>query len=42
MFRWGVPAVLALNVVTFTVLVVRTSRFLWRLDYEANVDNAPR
>ena len=41
-FSWGVPAVLALNVVTFTVLVVRTSRSLWRVDYEANVDNAPR
>ena len=36
----GVPVVLALNVVTFTVLVVCSSRALWRVDYEANVDDA--
>lgn len=41
-FSWGVPVVLALNVVTFTVLVARTSRSLWRIDYETNVDDAPR
>jgi len=41
-FSWGVPVVLALNLVAFAVLAVQTSDQLWRLDYEANVDNAVR
>jgi phosphatidylglycerophosphate synthase len=41
-FSWGVPVVLAVNVVAFVILTVQTSRALWQLDYEANVDNAPR
>ncbi len=41
-FSWGVPVVLALNVAALVVLAAQTSRNLWRLDYEANVDDAPR
>jgi phosphatidylglycerophosphate synthase len=41
-FSWGVPVVVALNLVAFVVLAAQTSRNLWRLDNEANVDNAPR
>ncbi len=41
-FSWGVPVVLALNIAAFMVLAVQTSTQLWRIDYEANVDNAPR
>ena len=41
-FSWGVPLVLALNVIAFTVLARQTSQNLWQIDYEANVDNAPR
>ncbi|MGH1505764.1 MAG: CDP-alcohol phosphatidyltransferase family protein [Acidimicrobiales bacterium] len=41
-FSWGVPVVVALNVVTFLVLVMQSSRMLWQIDYEANVDGAPR
>ncbi len=41
-FSWGVPVVVALNLVAFLVLAVQTSRNLWQIDYEANVDNAPR
>ena len=41
-FSWGVPVVLAVNVAAFLVLAVQTSNQLWRIDYEANVDNAPR
>ncbi|NNE11893.1 MAG: hypothetical protein HKN41_06550, partial [Ilumatobacter sp.] len=41
-FSWGVPVVLALNVVAFTVLAVQTSTNLWKLDYEINVDGQPR
>ena len=42
LFSWGVPLVLALNVLTFVTLVVRTSSTLWELDRQANVDGAPR
>lgn len=41
-FSWGVPVVVALNVLTFLTLTVQTSRNLWSVDYEANVDGAPR
>ncbi len=41
-FSWGVPVVVALNVCAFAVMVVQSSRHLWQLDYEANVDGAPR
>lgn len=39
-FWWGVPAVLALNVLALTVLTVQTSRTLWGMDKAANVDGA--
>lgn len=39
---WVVPVVVALNVAAFTVMIVRASRHLWALDFEANVDGAPR
>ncbi len=41
-FSWGVPLIVALNAAAFAVLAVQTSRNLWRLDHEANVDGAPR
>ena len=41
-FSWGVPAIVALNALAFLVMVVQTSRNLWAIDYEANVDGAPR
>ncbi len=41
-FSWGVPVVLALNTAAFAVLAVQTSNHLWRIDYETNIDNAPR
>jgi phosphatidylglycerophosphate synthase len=41
-FSWGVPVVVALNVVAFVVLAAQTSRNLWQIDYDTNVDNAPR
>ncbi len=41
-FSWGVPVVVAVNVLAFAVMVMQTSRTLWQIDYEANVDNAPR
>lgn len=41
-FSWGVPVVVGVNVAAFAVLATQTSRNLWRIDYEANVDNAPR
>lgn len=41
-FSWGVPVVVALNVFAFLVMAAQTSRNLWQVDYEANVDGAPR
>lgn len=41
-FSWGVPVVVALNVAALGVLTAQTSSMLWRIDYEANIDGAPR
>lgn len=41
-FSWGVPLVVLVNVLALGVLVNQTSRTLWAIDYEANVDGAPR
>lgn len=41
-FSWGVPVIVALNVAALMMLVVQTSRNLWQIDYEANVDGQPR
>jgi phosphatidylglycerophosphate synthase len=41
-FSWGVPVVLGLNVAAFLVMAVQTGRNLWRIDFETNVDGAPR
>lgn len=41
-FSWGVPVVVALNALAFVILAARTSKELWRIDAEANVDRAPR
>lgn len=42
MFSWGVPVILALNGLVFVVMVVQSSRSIWQLDYEANVDGQHR
>ena len=34
-FSWGVPLVVALNVLAFVVLAAQTCRTLWRIDYDA-------
>ncbi len=41
-FRWGVPLVVALNLVTLVTLTAQTSRNMWRADVERNIDDAPR
>ncbi len=41
-FSWGVPVVVALNVFAMVTLALQTSRNLWQIDYEANVDGQPR
>jgi archaetidylinositol phosphate synthase len=41
-FSWGVPVVVTLNVCAFLVLAGQTSRNLWKIDYDANVDGAAR
>lgn len=41
-FSWGVPVVVALNVFALLVLAVQTSQNLWKVDYDTNIDNAPR
>jgi archaetidylinositol phosphate synthase len=41
-FSWGVPVVVALNVFAFLVMAAQTSRILWQIDYDTNVDQAPR
>lgn len=42
LFSWGVPVVVALNVAALALLTAQTSRALWAIDYEANVDGSPR
>ena len=39
-FSWGVPVVVAL--IAFAVMVLRASRHLWQINYEANVDGVAR
>ncbi len=41
-FSWGVPVIVALNLVAFLVLAVQASKNIWQLDHAANVDNQPR
>ena len=41
-FSWGVPVILGLNVLSFLVMTVQSSRSIWQIDYEANVDGQPR
>ena len=41
-FSWGVPVVVALNLAALIVLAAQTSRHLWQLDIEADVDGARR
>ena len=41
-FSWGVLVIVALNALAFLVMAVQTSRNLWAIDYEANVDGAQR
>lgn len=42
LFSWGVPVILAVNVLAFVVMTVQSSRTIRQLDYVANVDNQPR
>lgn len=41
-FSWGVPLIVAINLIAFAILAGQTSKNLWQIDYEANVDNAER
>ena len=41
-FSWGVPVVVALNTIAFVLLAAQTSKTLWAIDVEANVDGGPR
>ena len=41
-FSWGVPVILAANVMSFLVMTIQSSRAIWQLDQEANVDDQPR
>ncbi len=41
-FSWGVPVIVALNLAALLVLATQTSRNLWAIDKENNVDGAPR
>ena len=41
-FSWGVPVVLGLNLAAFLMMATQTSRNLWQIDYDTNIDNAPR
>ena len=41
-FSWGVPLVVALNAVAFVVLAIQSSKNIWAIDYEANVDGQER
>lgn len=39
-FSWGVPVVVAANLVTLVTIATQTSRQLWAIDVEADVDGA--
>ena len=41
-FSWGVPVVVAINLLAFLILAGQTGKNLWAIDYEANVDGNPR
>ncbi len=41
-FSWGVPVIVALNLAALIVLAAQTSKNLWAIDYENNVDGAER
>jgi archaetidylinositol phosphate synthase len=41
-FSWGVPLILGVNVVSFLVMTVQSSRMIWQIDYEDNADGQPR
>ena len=41
-FSWGVPVIVAINLMAFLILAGQTSKNLWAIDYEANVDGNPR
>jgi len=41
-FSWGVPVIVGLNVAALLMLAVQTSRNLWQIDYDTNIDGAPR
>jgi archaetidylinositol phosphate synthase len=41
-FSWGVPVIVGLNLFALLVLATQTSRNLWQLDYEADVDGQRR
>ncbi len=41
-FSWGVPVIVAINLMAFLILANQTSKNLWAIDYEANVDGNPR
>jgi len=42
MFSWGVPVILAVNAAAFLLMATQSSKAIWQLDYEANVDGQPR
>jgi phosphatidylglycerophosphate synthase len=41
-FSWGVPVIVALNAVALLVLAVQSSKNIWQIDYDANLDGQPR
>ncbi len=41
-FSWGVPVIVAINLMAFLILAGQTGKNLWAMDYEANVDGNPR
>ncbi|MEM9202668.1 MAG: CDP-alcohol phosphatidyltransferase family protein [Actinomycetota bacterium] len=41
-FSWGVPVIVGLNAFALLILAAQTSKNLWAIDYDANVDGAPR
>lgn len=41
-FSWGVPLIVAINLIAFGILAGQTSKNLWQIDYQANVDGQAR